>query len=416
MATPSKANNARSTKRGHGEGSIRYDEKRRKWVGKIMLGYRPDGKPDRRTVYGDSRKEVSDKLAGLKAQYLAGTLVNPSRLTVGEFLVGDVHMFLNGEEPGGWLGTHKLLGGPGGDGLRPNTYKQYRNAIKNHILNPQYGIGHIPLQKLTPDHCEELYVAILKKGLSMRSAHVTHQVLRTALEAAVEKKYIPFNPADRVPSKPRVKYRAEDRPWLLRDEAARVLEHLKGTRWYLPFLLAMCAGLRRGEVLGLRWRNVDLDRGVIHVREQLGHDEHGKLVLSPVKTKSSIRDIPIPADVRDLLEIEYYTGGANPDGFVCTNSRGGPLQPRHWNRAWRTMRKKLNLPEAMHPHDLRGSWITWLAQNKVDLKAISRMAGHSDERVTLALYHSVTKKMMEEAAKALEGLTSAASPPQQTVR
>jgi len=381
-----------------------------------MLGYKPDGKPDRRTVYGESRKEVADKLAELKSQYLAGRLVPSSKLTLGEYLVGDVESFLAGGEPGGWLGTHRRLGGLDGGGLRPNTYMQYRNTIKRHILDPKTSIGHIPLQKLTAQDCESLYVAILDKGLSMRSAHVAHQVLRTALQAAVEKRLIPENPADKVPRKPRVKYRAEDRPRLAWEDAPKVLEHFRGTRWYLPFLLAMTAGLRRGEVLGLRWRNVDLDRGVIHVREQLGHDEHGKLVLSPVKTKSSIRDIPIPADVRDLLEIEYYTGGANPDGFVCTNSRGGPLQPRHWNRAWRTVREKLNLPEAMHPHDLRGSWITWLAQNKVDLKAISRMAGHSDERVTLALYQSVTKKMMEEAAKALEGLTSAASPPQQTVR
>src|SRR5690606_37726089 len=139
----------RPTKRGHGEGSIRYDEKRKCWTGKIMLGYKPDGKPDRRTVYGESRKEVADKLAELKSQYLAGRLVPSSKLTLGEYLVGDVESFLAGGEPGGWLGTHRRLGGLDGGGLRPNTYMQYRNAIKRHILDPKTGIGHIPLQKLT---------------------------------------------------------------------------------------------------------------------------------------------------------------------------------------------------------------------------------------------------------------------------
>lgn len=406
----------RRSKRGHGEGSIRYDEKRKQWVGKIMLGYRPDGKPDRRTVYGSTRKEVADKLAALKAQHQAGTLAFPTKLTLGEYLVGDVNGFLSGKDPGGWLAVHKRFGGPDGDGLRPNTYKQYRNAIKNHVLDQQAGIGHIQLQKLTPSHLEALYAAILDKGLSMRSAHVVHQVLRTALQAAVDKGIIMQNPADRVPRKPQVKYRAEDRPRLAWEDASKVLKELEGTRWHLPFLLAMTAGLRRGEVLGLRWCNVDLREGIIHVREQLGHDENGKLVLSPVKTRSSIRDIPIPEDVRDLLEVEFYASGADPNRLVCTNGQGGPLQPTHWNRAWRKVRERLGLPEDMHPHDLRGSWITWLAQKRVNLKAISQMAGHSDERVTLALYQSVTRQMIEEAAEAVRGLASTAPTQEEAVR
>ncbi len=403
---------AKKPKRGAGDGSI-YQRKDGRWMGSIMLGYKPDGKPNRRVVYGKTRREVVDKLDALKSDYKRGTLTAPTKRTVGEYLVGDVKAFVTGEAVGGWLETHKRFGGKKGKGLRPNTYRGYASILKNHVL-PE--IGRVQLQKLTPDHLERLYKAILNKkrrdgkNLSMRQAHLAHQVLRIALQAAVEKDIVKRNPCDRVPEKPRTSYRAEDRPRLDRADVSRVLEEVRGSRYYIPFLLAMSAGLRRGEIIGLRWPNVDLDEGIIYVREQLQLDEDNKPALEDVKTPAAIRDIPIPADVVQVLKKHRASQKVvDLDGFVVTNSRGGHLRLWDLDHKWGEIREKLGLPKKMVLHDLRGSWATWMAAAKVDVKATSQLLGHSDERVTLRIYQTVTKEMKREAARAMEGITRAAS-------
>src|SRR5690606_26704549 len=126
-------------------------------------------------------------------------------------------------------------------------------------------------------------------------------------------------------------------------------------------------------------------------------------------TASSMRDIPIPSDVVQALKAHKAAQKVvdlNGEGFVCTNTEGRFIQPSHFNRAWRRVREKLGLPDNIHPHDLRGSWLTWLAESKVDIKAAAQLAGHADERTTLRIYQSVTQSMKQEAARALEGIAS----------
>lgn len=401
----------RKLKRGHGDGSIRFDEKRNRWVGKIMLGYKPDGKPNRRTVYGKTRREVVDKIDALKRDYADGTLTAPNALTVGEYLVGDVETFMRDDRlVGGWLENHKRFGGKKGKGLRPNTYTCYAGVVKNHIL-PE--IGPVRLQKLTVNHLERLYAAILAKKkrdgtpLSMRQAHLAHQVLNIALSAAVKKGLIKVNPCERVPQPPSTSYSAEDRPRLAWSDVPRVLAEVEGTRYYIPFLLAMSAGLRRGEIIGLRWKNVDLENGIIHVREQIQRGEDKKPKLETImKTEAAVRDVPIPSDVvAALREHRRHQKVVDLNGFVVTNSRGGHLRMWDLDKKWSEIREKLGLPKKMVFHDLRGSWVTWLAERKVDMKAASQLLGHTDERTTRRLYQSVTREMKLEAARAMEGIT-----------
>jgi integrase len=374
-----------------------------------MLGYKADGKPNRRIVRGKTRREVTDKLDLLKTDFREGVLIAPQRQTVGEYLVGDPENFTKEEAVGGWLETHKRFGGKKGKGLRPNTYACYAGTIKNHIL-PE--IGQVQLQRLTADHLERMYKAILAKkrrdgkNLSMRQAHLAHQVLNIALGAAFTKGIIKHNPCDRVPEKPHTSYKAEDRPRLVYSDVPRVLEEVKGTQYYIPFLLAMSAGLRRGEIIGLRWKNVDLDEGIIYVREQIQRGEDKKPTLDEVKTEAGNRDIPIPTDVVAALKEHRRTQKVlDLNGFVITNSRGGHLRMWDLDHKWGSIRKNLGLPQEMTLHDLRGSWVTWLAEAKVDMKAASQLMGHSDERTTRRLYQSVTKDMKRDAARALEGIT-----------
>ncbi|WP_264843755.1 tyrosine-type recombinase/integrase [Caldinitratiruptor microaerophilus] len=378
--------------KANGEGNI-VKRKDGRWMGQVMLGYRPDGTRDRRTVYGKTRQEVANKLAELKVKAARGELPAPSKDTLGAYLRE-------------WLEAHRRFGGSGGQGLRLNTYRAYESTIRLHIA-PM--LGDRPLQKVTATDLERLYQAMLDKGLGMRMAEMAHNILHLAFTAAVKKGLLARNPCDQVPSPPRTRYRAEDRPRLAWEDVPRVLEEARKTRYYLPILVAMGTGLRRGEVLGLTWRRIDFEAGVIQVREQLQYDADNKLRLVPLKTRSSVRDVPMPADVAAALRRHRAAQKVvNLEGFVFTNRNGGPIRPKDLDYAWIHIRRSLGLDERLHLHDLRGSYTTWLAERGVNPKAAAKILGHSDLKTTLALYQSVTKGMMEEAARALDGFARTA--------
>lgn len=380
-------------RRGNGEGTI-YRRPDGRWAAQVTVGRRADGRPQRLTLYGKTRVEVAQKLLAAQAQQATGALPPPSRQTVAEYLRA-------------WLETHRRFGGRDGRGLQPNTLRAYRNLLERHILP---AIGSLPLQKLHAAHLEGLYTAMLDRGFSMRLAEMAHRVLHVALEAAVEKNLLSVNPCDRVPRKPRAHYRAEDRPRLTQADAARVLEAVAGTRFYLPFLLAMATGMRRGEIIGLRWQDIDLEQGVIHVRHQLQRGTAGRLTLQDVKTRSSLRDIPVhPQVVAELRQHQARQGVVAGDGFVFTTSTGHHFQLADLDRAWARVRRTLNLPETMRFHDIRGSWATWAAEKRLPLKTAMTILGHADERTLLRVYQSVTAEMTREAAGVVDGVLRATS-------
>ena len=396
------------TRRGRREGSI-YRTADGRWRGEVVLGRRPDGRRDRRVVYGETRQEVAEKLAALVADYRAGRLPTYDPTSVGAYLDS-------------WLATRQRMGAKGGAGVRPNTAKVLEAVIRLHI---KPAIGHIPLQKLTADDLERLYRSIIDpppagKGLSIRMAEIAHRTLHAALEAAVRKGKLAVNPCDRVPDPPRTRYRAADRPRLDRSLVPKVLDAIRDTRYYLPLLVAMTTGLRRGEVLGLTWENVDLERGVLRVRQQwaltkyvVGPDgsRSREWGLAPVKTQAGVRDVPIPPDTVAALAAHLVAQKAQfgerwtPQTFVFDRGDGKPIYPHDLDHAWAKVRETLKLPSNLHLHDLRGSYITWLAEQKVDPKAVAEVVGHADVRTVWELYQSVTDRMRREVAEALSGLT-----------
>lgn len=314
----------------------------------VSLGYRPDGKRDRRTVYGRTKEEVAAKLADLRVKAARGELPAPNRTTLGAYLRE-------------WLGTHRNSGGRDGQGLRPNTYRAYEGVIRLHIAPV---LGEKPVQKVTPGDLERLYRAMLNKGLGTRMAEMAHVVLHTAFEAAVKKGLLARNPCDQLPNPPRTQYRAEDRPRLAWEDVPRVLAEAANR----------------------------------------------KLVLAPLKTRSSLRDVPLPADVAAALRKHRAAQKVvNLEGYVFTSRSGGPIRPEELDHAWARIRRRLGLHEDLHLHDLRGSYITWLAERGVNPKAAAKILGHADVKTTHALYQTVTKTMYDEAARASDGITRTAS-------
>ena len=390
-------------RRGNREGNIRKRSKRRAdgsiyvwWEGSIMVGRRADGKPDRRVVVGATREEVAAKLAELVTKKTRGELVPADRITLGAYLDA-------------WFAHHKNFGGPDGNGLRPATARNYEGLIKHHI-KPR--IGHLPLQKVGPDDLKRLYQAMLTepgpKGrpVGIRMAEMAHNMLHKAFADAVLEGKLPSNPCDRVASPPRTRYRAADRPVLDKEEAAKVLEAVRDTRYYLPFLLAMATGMRRNEILGLTWDCVDLEAGIIHVRQQWNKRKDGSWGLVPPKTEAGVRDVPIPAEVVDALAAHKVTQEAQGLGsLVFDRGDGKPILPADVTHAWIRVRKDLGLPANLRLHDLRGAYLTWLAERGVDPKTMAQLAGHADVKVTAEIYQRVTVRMLKKAARAVEGLT-----------
>lgn len=388
-------------RRGNGEGTI-YHRKDGTWAAQITVGRKPDGRLDRRTVYGRTRAEVAEKLAKLQTARSTGSIPKPTKQTVADYMKD-------------WLETHRRFGGRQGQGLRPNTYLGYKAANRRYVTP---ALGSMPLTKVGPEHLEALYRSMLDKGLSVRMAEIVHVMLHKAFKDAVTKGLLPANPCDRVPTPPRTHYRASDRPRLAWEQVPKVLEAARDTRYYLPILLAASAGLRRGEVLGLTWEHVDFAKGKLYIRQQWNRKDDGTWGLVPVKTKASVRDVPIPQDVADALAAHQVAQQAqygeqwSAELLVFDRGDGKPINPADLDHAWADIREKPNLPEDLHLHDLRGSFTTWHAQRKTDMKTVSEMLGHADVKVTLDLYQSVTEVMRKEAAKALEGITKLRPPEQ----
>lgn len=247
-----------------------------------------------------------------------------------------------------------------------------------------------------------------EKGLSMRMTEIVHRVLHVALTAAVEEDAIlKRNPCEMLKDKPRARYNPLNRPILARERIPDVLGAVDGTLYHLPFLIAVTTGMRRSEIVGLRWCNVDVEEGVIHVREQLQPDKQNKLTIQPPKTDSSNRDILLPSDLALLLRQHKQTLRAEGEEFVCLGPRRRSLRPDDLDHAWAKVRTQLKLPKGLKFHDIRHSWANWQAESGTDIKTVSVILGHKDERVTLGVYRSVTKQMRLEAARAMEGIAGA---------
>lgn len=259
------------SKRAHGEGTIskRPDGT---WEGKVSLGYDGEGKRKRKTVYGRTRQEVKGKLDELKRQIEGGTL-SDTKLTIKQYLED-------------WLKEKEHH-------LKRRTVSDYRYEIEKYIL--PY-IGSIKLEKLTPLHIQRM-LSTLADTVSPDRANKARRILYGALKQAVRWQLIPRNPVEA--TDPMKHTRKEQQVWTA-QETAQFLGTAEGHRLYALFYLALSAGLRCGELLALRWS--DLEGNILHVRHSLAH-VRGELILSTPKTEKGFRHVTLSPEVLEALEL-----------------------------------------------------------------------------------------------------------------
>jgi integrase len=365
-------------RRGNGEGSI-YQRSDGTWCATYSAGYNEQGKRRRRTIFGNSKQDVQEKLRVLTSQISAGAQIEPQRITVAEYLDR-------------WL---KDVARPT---LKASTYENYAAAAKNH-LKPR--IGGIALSKLSIIHVQSLYADMTRCGKSAETVRLAHAVLRRALRQAVNWRLVPYNVCAEV-ERPRV-VKSEITP-LDATQVAALLKVAEADRLAAIFTVAIATGMRLGELFGLQRPDVDLAAGVIMVKHTLT-EVKGRLHLTEPKTARSRRRIDLPKVAIDALRRHCQAMAAEGHGnskWIFCNVKGGPLRRSHFHdNSFKPLLKKAKLP-TIRFHDLRHTSATLLLTAGVHPKVVQERLGHSQISVTLDIYSHVLPTMQREAASKLD--------------
>lgn len=372
--------------RGHGEGSIRQRGPEL-WEARVTLGYR-EGRLARRSLYGSTRKEVADKMSAVLAGLQRGDLPLSERRTVGTFL----------EE---WMAGLDLR-------VRPSTAERYCDLLRRHAIP---SIGKVRLGRLTPQRVDALLADRQRAGLSPRSVWHLRAVLRAALGDAMRTGEVTRNVAALArPPKKVEPYHVEP---MSPDQAAAILDAVAGTALEAPVSVALWTGLRQGELLGLRWSDIDLDRGRLTVAVTLQR-RHREWSVEGTKTEKSRRTISLPAPAVDALTAwrhhqreQRLRGGPGWEtrygDLVFTNTIGQPLQGTTLSHQFREALERAGL-RSVRFHDLRHGAATLMLASGTDLKVVSEVLGHSTIATTANVYAGVLDSLKADAATRLTRL------------
>ena len=410
----------KGTRAPNGASSI-YQSKDGKWHGRVTVGVRDDGKPDRRHIERKTESDVIRAVRNLEQQRDSGKVRKPGRVWMVEE----------------WL-TH-WVDNIAAASVRPTTMVGYRASVYKHLIP---GVGAHRLDKLQPEHLEKLYGSMVsKKGLKPATAHLAHRTVRVALNEAVRRGRIVQNPA-KIAKPPRVE---EDEivPFTV-EEAQRLFTAATTMRNGARFIVALALGLRRGEALGLRWSDVEITwehgcpkgsvcresslassecpqrrgSGALTVRRAIqqrtwkhgcppdkpcGHGlgaqcpqrHSGGVVVSEVKSRAGRRMVGLPAPAIEALEVHRLRQGAEREAasnlwhegdWVFTNRMGGPVHPTEDHRAWKSLLGMAKVRDA-RLHDARHTAATMLLVLKVPLPAVMDIMGWSDASIAKRYMH-----------------------------
>jgi integrase len=375
----------RTGKRPNGEGGIRKRPDGR-WESTISVGWE-DGKRQRRSFYGRTQQEVLAKLTAARRAQDVGLALPPERLTVAAYFE---HWLEDSAKPR----------------LQPSTYAVYAKDVRLHILP---SLGRVRLARLEPAHLQKLYREKLEAGLAPASVRHIHNVMSGALSQAERWNLVPRNVA-RLAHPPRLPH-AEAGAFDA-DQARRFLEAVEHDRLRALYVVTLTTGLRRGEVLALRWDDIDLDRGLLSVRRSLRKVPGGWDFGEP-KTRSSRRVVKLPdiavhalkAHRLNQLEERLAAPAWLDPTLVFATQVGTPLDGRNLLREFKCHLARAGLDaEAFSFKSLRHSAATLLLSLNVQPKVIMETLGHSRLAVTMEVYSHVLPHLQDEAAAKMDAL------------
>ncbi len=327
------------------------------------------GKIKRRYIRGADRKEVATKLARAIADRDCGLVYDAENMTVAEYLDR-------------WLDAIRGT-------LRERTWQRHEEISRIH-LKPN--IGKVKLDRLSALKVQSLYRLKLDSGLSARTVQIIHTTLHKALKQAVRWSLVPHNVVEAV--SPPASSKKEILP-LTEEQVNALLQAATGEGLEALYVLAVTTGLRKGELLGLKWQDIDLDTATLRVRRTVFNG-----VVSAPKTARGNRSVRMTRKAVHTLKDHPMTSE-----WVFSSRVGTPISCQNLtNRSWKPLLKKAGLPQSTRFHDLRHTCATLLLTKGVHPKIVQEMLGHSSITITLDLYSHVLPDMQEKAVSAMEDI------------
>lgn len=356
------------------------------WTALVDLPRDPvTGKRRQKRISAKTKKEAERLLNQAINELQNGSYIEPSTATLAEYLDR-------------WLEAAAPT-------VKPNTIDRYRRIAERKI-NPV--LGSIPLSKLSPLAIQDFYAGLLAGGLSPSTVALHHAILHRALDQAVKWRLIPHNPANAVdtprPNPP------EMQTWTA-EEARAFLNATAGDKHAALYVLALHTGMRLGEMIGLRWGDIDFERGTLAVRRTVTHGNAGLTIGTP-KTAAGKRSIALPAPCLAALRSHraaqaarrLQLGPAWQDGdYVFDRGDGTFLHPNVVGKAFQRHVERAGLPRIRF-HDLRHTAATLMLANGEHPKIVQERLGHSDISMTLNRYSHVSMDMQRDAADRLAAL------------
>jgi integrase len=357
------------------------------------------GKRKRRWfAFRGTKKDAQAERRRRLAEIDAGASIEPRKLTMARFLER-------------WLEHMK-------PNVAPRTHERYSELVRLNIVPL---IGGIPLNKLQAADISAAYAKALaggradgRGGLSPRTVHHMHRVLNEALRQAVRWDWLVKNPADKLEKKDRPKVERKRLSTFDMAETAQAIEALRPSRMFIPALLGLLCGLRRGEVAALKWEAIDLDRGTLAV---IASTEQTKAGCREKETKSSqFRTIALSAFVveelrqhrlRQVQELLKLGIGWTKQQHVVAQEDGQPLQPRSLTHAWIRESERAGL-KRIRLHATRHSHASMMLSSNIHPKIVQERLGHSSIAVTLDIYSDVAPNLQAEAVTVVDGALQAA--------
>ena len=360
--------------RKNGEGTL-FQRKDGRWQASFIT----DG-GKRKYVYGKTQKEALEKLRKAQQEDKQGILATGPKQALGEYITQ-------------WLEhVHKPT-------LRVSSYITYKSLIRTHII-PE--LGHIALQKLTPQRIQTFFSKLQEDGLAPRSIATIHAILHSSLDNAVRWNLISRNVASLV-SPPKI---ARHEPTILNaEDTKRLLEYARGNRMYAIILIAVTTGLRRGEILALHWNDINLQDGTLYVHRTMNLFTGYGFVENDSKTKASRRKITLPKVVVEaLIEHQSMQGHLRQKAgskwvernVVFASTTGNYIQPNYVRKRFHQLIAEVGLPD-MRFHDLRHSAATILLVMGIHPKVVQELLGHSSIATTMNVYSHLLPSMQGDA-------------------
>jgi integrase len=378
------------------------------WHGRVTVGVRDDGKPDRRHVRGKTKAEVTEKVRKLERQRDSGRMAKAGqRWTVAT-----------------WL-THWIESIATPPNISENSHAGYRVDVEKHLIP---GIGAHRMDRLQPEHLEKLYAKMQRDGLAAGTAHHVHRTVRNALNEAVRRGHLGHNPvllarAPKLSEEEPEPYDIAEIQQLLKVAS----ERRNGARW----VVALSLGLRQGETLGLKWENVDLEKGILRVRRNRLRPkyEHGcggicgrkagycpqrkqtRAETGPTKSRAGRRIIGLPDPVIVLLRVHQEKQVAEREtarqlwhegGWVFTKPDGRPLNPNTDYHEWKALLREAGLRDA-RLHDARHTAATVLLILAVPTPTAMAIMGWSSAAMAKRYQH-ILDSIRRDVASQVGGL------------